>query len=266
MSAPSSRQRVADPAVVLLLAITALLISPVFAPRDPMTIDAAAALLPPNANHPLGTDQLGRDILSRLLHGGRRTAALALLSSSIAVGFGAALGILAARSGWSGAVSAALVQGLAAIPGLLFALALITLLGGGATQLALAVGFSQIAPVARLVQTAVRAAQVLPHVEAARALGANDRRLLRHHILPLIAEQVGAAAALAYSACLLNGAALSFLGLGGSPSVPDWGEMLFDGRQVFRVAPWVGFAPGIALTMLVWLANRLSQVLSWQTR
>lgn len=238
--------------------LTILLIAPLLAPYDPLATDPNAAFRPPGVTHWLGTDQFGRDVLSRTLHGGQRTLLMAVCAAGLASLMGSVLGLIAARADLLGSAGDLLLRACFAMPGLLLALVIVALFGGGAGQVALAVGISQIAPTARLVQTAARVAAVQPHIEAARALGATEFRVSLGHILPNIAGQVGAAALLAFSFSLLNGAALSFLGLAGSPSVPDWGTMLYDGRQAFRLAPWIGLAPGVLITVLVWTASRLS--------
>jgi ABC-type dipeptide/oligopeptide/nickel transport system permease subunit len=264
--------------IPLIMTLFVLLLAPLVAPYDPMATDTANQFQPPSMTHWLGTDQFGRDVLSRLLHGGQRTLGVALTATGIAIVGGTLLGIVSAHLGGRSNhrhsllscianvmkfTAEVLVSALFAVPGLVLALAVVTLLGAGLPSLAVATGISQIAPFARLVSAAARQTVVLPFVEAARAVGAPEQRILRLHILPNLLPTLLSATLIAFAYCLLNSAALSFLGLGAPPGQPDWGAMLFEGRQVFRVAIWVGVAPGIAITSLValalWTADRLGK-------
>ncbi len=227
-----------------------ILIAPLFAPADPMATDPAGALAPPDSVHVLGTDRLGRDVWSRLLYGGQRTILIAALATAIAVGIGTLLGMV----GWGG--FDLLTNALLAFPTLLLALVVMTLLGTGALSLALATGIALIAPFARVTRGAVRAVRDLPFIESARALGASDWRIFARHIAPNIAPTLLAYAGVIFAYSVLNSAALSFLGLGGDLGAPDWGAMLAEGRVAFRTAPWISAAPGLAITLLVWIVNR----------
>jgi len=274
LSFPAPR-RLSWRARVMLGLLVFFLIAPALAPYDPMATDPANQFTPPSAFHLLGTDQFGRDVLSRLLYGGRHTLAIALTAALLALAVGVPLGLIAAWQptplkrrliAWLPNLLNSLIEALFAIPGLLLGLVAITLLGSGPLSIAIAAGISQIAPVARLIQIAGRSALVEPYVEAARAIGANEMRVLLRHALPNIAAQLAAASILAFSYSLLNSAALSFLGLGGALGDPDWGAMLYDGRQAFRIAPWVGLAPGIAITLTVWVADRVGTGLTMRSR
>ncbi len=237
-------------AFVVAAGLLLILIAPLFAPFDPMTTDPAGSLTSPDSAHLLGTDRLGRDVWSRLLYGGQRTVLIAALATTIAVGFGMLLGM----TGWGG--FDLLMNALLAFPTLLLALVVITLLGTGAVSLALATGIALIAPFARVTRGAVRATRDLPFVESARALGASDWRIFTRHIAPNIAPTLLAFAGVTFAYSVLNSAALSFLGLGGDLGTPDWGAMLAEGRVAFRTAPWISVAPGLAITLLVWVVNR----------
>ena len=234
-----------------LLALVVL--APAAAPSDPMATDTSAALQPPGGSHVLGTDRLGRDVLSRLLYGGRRSVLIAGLATAIAVGAGVLLGL----TGWGrlDAPVGALTDALLAIPNLLLALAVMTLLGAGGLALAPATGIALIAPFARVTRGAVLAVRELPYVEAARGAGAPVGWILARHVAPNIAPTLLAYAGVIFAYSVLNSAALSFLGLGGDLGVPDWGTMLYDGRVTFRSAPWVSTAPGAAITLLVLAIN-----------
>lgn len=250
--------------VVDLLMVLALLIAPQFAPYDPVTTNPGNQLAAPSVMHPLGTDVLGRDVLSRTLHGGRNTLLLALLATGIAFAAGLPLGLLAGFSPrWLDRAIAVAVDVLLAVPGLLLALVLLTLFGRGAVALALALGLAQVALVARVVRAAVQIVRVQPYVASSYAQGAGHGHVMRWHILRGAQPTLLAYAAVTFSYMLLNAAALGLLGLGLSPGTPEWGLMLAEGRESFRVAPWVVLAPGSALTLtIIWvnvLAARLNR-------
>jgi peptide/nickel transport system permease protein len=246
---------------LLVLLIFCIVLAPMLAPFDPMDAEPANQLQPPTVGHVLGTDLLGRDVLSRTLYGGRHTLLIAGLATLIALVPGVLLGLLSAVE-WADRLVAVLINAVLAFPGLLLALLIITLLGQGAIPLALAVGIPMIAPCARVTRAALLAVRSQGYVEAANALGATKTRLLAYHLLPNILSTVLAFAGVIFAYAILNSAALSFLGLGGEPGVPDWGVMLYEGRQAFRTAPWIAAAPGVAITMTIILVNRAADALS----
>jgi peptide/nickel transport system permease protein len=246
-------------AVMLLGTIGMLvLVIPAVSSQDPHAAAPTRQLESPSAAHPLGTDLLGRDVLTRLAHGGRRTLGVGLLSLGITLLPGLAIGLAAGFVGnltdWA---LMALMDALLAFPSLLLALALIALSGSGPVQVAVAIGVAGIAAYARVTRAAVRDARTRAYVIAARALGAGPARIICCHILPTIAPTLLAFAGVTLSWALINGAALTFLGYGGDISTPDWGIMLSDGRSVFRTAPWVALAPGITLSLSVFAINLL---------
>jgi ABC-type dipeptide/oligopeptide/nickel transport system permease subunit len=223
-----------------------------------MRTNPAAQMQPPDAAHLLGTDMLGRDVLSRALYGGQHTLLIAALATAIAVLPGVLLGLAALAADRPASV---LINALLAFPGLLLALVVMTLLGQGALPLALATGITQIAPCARVTRAAVLGARGQGYVEAARSLGAGWVRIVTYHLLPNVLTTLLAYAAVVFAYAVLNSAALSFLGLGGQPGIPDWGAMLYEGRQAFRGAPWVAAAPGLAVTLTVILVNRAAETI-----
>ncbi len=241
--------------LLLILLIFFVLVAPLLAPFDPTRTDAPNQLLPPSAEHWLGTDLLGRDVLSRALYGGQHTLIIAVLATLIALTPGILLGLLSQVAGADRLV-ALLINAALAFPGLLLALLVITLLGQGALPLALATGIPQIAPCARVTRAALLAVRSQGYVEAAEALGASRIRVIARHLFPNILTTVLAYAGVIFAYAILNSAALSFLGLGGEPGIPDWGVMLYEGRQAFRSAPWIAAAPGLAVTITVILVNR----------
>lgn len=241
--------------LLLVVLLFFVVLAPLLAPFDPTRTDPANQLQSPTLRHILGTDLLGRDVLSRALYGGQHTLLIAALATLIALVPGVLLGV-PSIVGWADRPVAVLINALLAFPGLLLALLVITLLGQGALPLALATGIPQIAPCARITRAALRAIRTFGYVEAASALGATRGRLIIRHLLPNVLTTVLAYAGVIFAYAILNSAALSFLGLGGEPGVPDWGMMLYEGRQAFRTAPWIAPAPGFAITLTVILVNR----------
>ncbi len=240
---------------LLVLLVLFVLFAPEAAPYDPMQTDPANQLAPPSSQHLLGTDLLGRDVFSRALAGGQHTLLIAALATGIALIPGLLLGLLALFDTADQLVSV-LINAVLAFPGLLLALLVLTLVGQGMVALALATGVTQIAPGARVIRSAVISVRSSGYVEAARSLGTNNARLIAAHILPNILPTALAYTGVIFAYAILNSAALSFLGLGGQPGIPDWGVMLYEGRQAFRTAPWIAFAPGIGITLTVMLVNR----------
>jgi peptide/nickel transport system permease protein len=202
---------------------------------------------------------LGRDVYSRVIYGGRRTLGVALLTVGVTLVPGLMIGLAAGYFGrWVDRALMILMDALLAFPSLLLALALVSLLGNGAVQIALAVGVAGTPAYARVTRAAVLEARERPFVEVARGLGARPVGILWRHILPTIAPPLLAFAGVTLSWAILNSAALMFLGYGGDLSAPDWGIMLADGRQAFRTAPWVAIAPGVALSVTVLAINMLA--------
>jgi peptide/nickel transport system permease protein len=242
----------------LALVVLASLAAPLLAPYDPLA-QSGESLAPPDGAHPFGTDLIGRDVWSRVLHGGARTLSIAALSVALSVLPGLVLGLTA---GYFGGILdtafTALFDALLAIPALLVALAVVALAGSGAAQIALAVGVSGLASYARMVRASTRAVRVLPYVEAAHSLGAHPGGILVRHVLPNIARPLLAFAGVTLSWAIMSAAALHFLGFGGDPSAPEWGAMLAEGRQVYRAAPWAALAPGLAITVTLLLVNGLA--------
>lgn len=264
---PRPPQRYTGPYTTPLLILAAIalltLLAPALAPYDPRHALSGQSLAPPSPAHPLGTDALGRDVLSRTLWGGRQTLSMALLATAIAIGPGLLVGLLAGYlGGWPDRVLMGGMDILLAFPNLLLALTFISLIGTGSVQVALAVGIAGLPAYARVARTAVLRVRNQPYIEAAQAIGARPHRILVYHVLPNALETLLSFAVVSLSWALLNGAALVFLGFGGDPATPDWGAMLNEGRTAFRVAPWIALPPGIAITLTVFAINRL--VDSWQ--
>jgi len=260
-SAPARRPLWRRPAVVAALAWLSLAVlgaglAPILAPAGPLTVDPRRVLAPPGAGNVLGTDLLGRDILTRLLWGGRWTLRMGALAVAVAVGLGLPVGLAAGSLG--GRADAALmrwVDAMLAFPGLLLAMVTVAALGAGITSVAVAVGLAAAPPYARVIRSVALEVREQPYIEAARAVGCSLWRIAVRHILPNVAPSLIAFAATQLGWILLNGAALNFLGLGASPGTPEWGMMLADGRGYLRDAPWASVFPGLALTLTVLAVN-----------
>jgi len=245
--------------VFLLVEFTLVLIAPLIAPHDPMQTDVAAQFQPPSSEHLLGTDMLGRDVFSRILYGGQRTLVTAVSATVAAVILGTLLGLASSVSNpWLSRSIRVFIEALLAFPSLLVAFVVLTVLGAGQTSLAVAVGFVSIAPYAQVTHSSIVSTRSAHYVEAAKAVGATDWQVLWRHIVPNIQFTLLAYAGVTFAYSLLNGAALSFLGLGGEPGIADWGVMLWEGRGAFRAAPWISFVPGFAITATVFAVNSLS--------
>lgn len=207
---------------------------------------------PQGTLHLLGTDAFGRDLLTRLLVGGRISLAVGLLAAAVSLGIGTALG---AAAGFAGGVADRLIVGgtdaALAIPRVPFLLLLVALFEPGVAVTVLAIGLTGWMTVARLVRAEVRAVRARAFVEAARALGARPRRVLARHVLPHALAPALVAAALGVGNAIMLEAGLSFLGLGIQPPTPSWGNLIAAGRDALVMAPWVALAPAVAVTVTV---------------
>lgn len=244
---------------VLLIILGVVVIGPLVVRTDPLTTHPEDQFLPPGLRYPFGTDLLGRDVFSRVIYGGRSTLAVAALATLLAAGAGLLLG------GIAGIAPAAVDRGLMmlfnallAIPGFVVALVVLTLMGRGTLPQVVALGISQVAAAAYVTRTTIHTIRSAGYIDASASLGATRAHLLWFHIVPNSMPTLLAYAGVVFSYMLLNGAALSFLGLGNEPGSPDWGVMLAEGRAAFRSAPWIGAAPGLAITLTVWAVNDLA--------
>jgi peptide/nickel transport system permease protein len=253
------RQRGAIVGLVILggLALMALG-APWLSPRDPIRTAARDALQPPGPRFVLGSDQFGRDVASRVLHGARVSLTVGLISVSIAVALGAPLGLV---SGYYGGRLDGLIMRvmdvLLAFPGILLALAIVSVLTPGLTNVMIAVGLSAVPTYARLVRASVLSARENLYVEAARALGGRDLGILTRYILPNVVAPLIVTATLGLGTAILSAAALGFLGLGSQPPQPEWGRMLSEGRDYLREAWWISTFPGLGIMLTVLAMNLL---------
>lgn len=247
--------------------MAASLLAPLLTTRDPTAIDLAAALLPPSAAYPLGTDGLGRDLLSRVLWAGRTSlvATAAVLAISLALGM--AVGAVAGYAGGAlDQLCVAAIDAFLALPTLLVALALIGAAGPSLPALVLALAAGGWAPYARLARSQVLVLRASPFVEAAAAIGATRAQIVRRHIIPSIAGALAVQASLDVGSVLLAIGGLSFLGMGVQPPDPEWGAMLVEARPFLDYAPHVMAAPGLALFLSVFGFNALGELLAQRLR
>lgn len=251
----------------LLLVAAAALLAPLY-PVDPNRQNLRATLQPPLAvsadgtSHPLGTDQLGRDLLARVLHGARTSLSIGLAALAIAATIGTALGLLAGFYG--GAIDAlvtALTESLMALPFILLAIAIIAALGASMTVLILTLGLTGWVSFAKLVRARVFELREEAYVQAAQALGARDGRVLGRHVLPNVAPLLIVDGTLQLGALILSEAGLSFLGLGVQPPTPSWGSILAEGQIFVASAWWIATLPGLALLLTVLSINFLGDAL-----
>jgi len=260
-AAPTRRPFLRQPVALTALAWLALIalgawLAPLLAPADPQAADPVRALLPPGPGGVLGADFLGRDVLARLLWGGRWTLEMGALAVAVAVGLGLPVGLAAGSlGGRTDAALMRLVDALLAFPGLWVAMAAVAVLGTGLVSVAAAVGLAAASPYARLTRSAAVEVRGQPYVEAARTVGCSAWRIALRYVLPNAAPSLIAFAATQLGWVLLNGAALNFLGLGAPPGTPEWGAMLAAGRGYLRDAPWASVFPGLALALTVLAAN-----------
>jgi len=240
--------------VLALLAIGA----PWLSPSDPIKTAPRTALQAPGSGYLLGSDQFGRDVASRVLHGARISLVVGLISVSIAVGIGAPIGLV---SGFYGgrldAVLMRVIDVLLAFPGILLALAIVSVLTPGLGNVMIAVGLAAVPTYARLVRASVLSAREQVYVEAARAIGGRDRTILTRYILPNVVAPLIVTGTLGLGTAILSAAALSFLGLGSQPPTAEWGRMLAEGRDYLREAWWISTFPGLGIMLTVLAMNLL---------
>ncbi|MFV2020077.1 dipeptide/oligopeptide/nickel ABC transporter permease/ATP-binding protein [Micromonospora sp. LOL_023] len=239
------------------------LLAPVLAPADPAANDLAASLLPPSADHLLGTDQLGRDQLSRLLYGARISLAVTATVLAVSVTVGVLAGTVAGYlGGWVDRVVARVVDMAVALPGMLVALAVIGVRGPGVENLVVAMSLWAWAPYARIARARVAGLRASPHLDALRLLGAGPVRVIGRHLLPPALAPCLVYASTDVGSIVLGVATLSFLGLGIPPPQAEWGQLLVEGRPYLASAWWLAYPPGIAITAVVFASNLLGERLA----
>src|SRR5467141_1569160 len=243
--------------IVIVMALAAAL-APLIARQSPITIDLLHILERPSGHHWLGTDIQGRDIWSRLVFGARVSLTVGLISQSIALALGVTLGLVSGYYGrWTDGLIMRVADVTLAFPSLLLLIAIAAAVKPSLPVVFVVIGIVGWAGMARIVRGQVLLARGLDYVQAARALGASDVRIIARHLLPNVIAPVIVAATLGIGGAIMAEAALSFIGLGAQPPTPSWGAMVAEGRDLLRVAPWVSIAPGVAIGLAVLGLNLL---------
>jgi peptide/nickel transport system permease protein len=237
---------------LIVLMVTLALAAPIVAPHDPLEQTLLKRLSPPSAEYPFGTDDLGRDVFSRVIHGGRISLRVGVISVAFGTLVGAILGLVAGYVGWwvDSAISRSL-EIVLAFPGTLLAIAIVAARGPGLENTMFAVGLVSVPIYARLMRGSVLALREREFVTAARCIGATDTRILFQHILPNGITPLIVQSTLGIAGAIVEAAALGFLGLGAQPPAPEWGAMLTDARNFLLNAPWAMIFPGLAIMVTV---------------
>jgi peptide/nickel transport system permease protein len=242
--------------VVLIVLISLALAAPWLTRYDPIKVTPRDRLKPPSATHLMGTDDFGRDVLTRLLYGGRVSLQVGIASVSLAAVVGTLLGIMAAYYG--GRVDALImrfIDVLMAFPSILLALSIVAFLGKGLPNVMLAVGIASIPVYTRVVRGSALSVRQMDYVTAAQVVGCPPWRIMLQHILPNVFAPLIVITTNGIAGAVISGAALSFLGLGVQPPTPEWGIMLSEGRAYIRSAWWVTTFPGLAIMLTVMAIN-----------
>ena len=249
---------------VILLMVVAAIAAPLLARQDPSAIDLTNQLQGPSGHHWMGTDIQGRDVFARLLYGARISLAVGLLSQGIALALGLVLGLVAGYYGkWVDELVMRLADVTLAFPTMLLLIALVSALQPSLPVVFLTIGLVGWAGMARLVRGQVLVVRELEYVQAMRALGARNHRIIALHVLPAVIAPVVIACTLGVAGAIMAEASLSFLGLGVQPPTPSWGAMIADGRDLsqLRNSPWTSLFPGLAIGVTVLGFNLLGDAL-----
>jgi peptide/nickel transport system permease protein len=254
-------------AVVVVLVVLAAFAPGVLAPGDPTIGVVAEKLRPPSGAHWFGTDHLGRDLFTRVVHGASLSLQATLLAVAVALVVGGLVGLLAGFVGrWVDEVLMRVVDVLLSIPAILLSLALITAMGYGITKVAIAVGVASVANFARVMRAETLRIRRSTYVEAARAVGTRWYVTLWKHVLPNAAGPVVVLAVLEFGLAILAVSSLSFLGYGAPPPAPEWGALIAEGRNYLATSWWLCALPGLTIAATVLSVNRISRALDGEGR
>jgi len=247
-----------------LAVIAAVTIIALIAPHllvDPARVNPIQRLRPPGGEHLFGTDQLGRSTLSRTLNGAAVSLSVGALVTCVTVLLGVTIGLVGGFVRWLDSAVMRVMDGLMAIPGILLAIALVSLFGPGLRNVVIAISVAEIPRMARIVRSSVLVLREQTYVEAAITNGARLPRMLLRHILPNAAAPIIVQATYVFASAMIVESILSFLGAGTPPTIPSWGNMLAEGRPFMQRAPWMIAFPGVALACLVLTVNVLGDAL-----
>lgn len=250
-------------ALVIVGLVVAALAAPLIAPYDPLSQNPRKALRPPGSEHLFGTDQLGRDILSRVVWGARPALLVGLVSVALATVIGTLVGITSGYfGGWVDFVLQRLVDTLMAFPTIILAIGVVAVLGTGTLNVTVALAVVLTPGVTRVVRSATLMVKASQYIEAARCVGCTDTYIMRQHVLPNVLPPIIVVATVAIGNAIVAEASLSFLGLGTQPPYPSWGNMLSGpARSYLEQAPWLAIFPGLALSLVVLAFNLLGDAL-----
>ena len=258
-----THRRVTVAALLLAMLFLVALLSPVISPHDPLAVNADDSYLRPlSPGHILGTDELGRDLLSRILWGTRVSLPVAFVAVAVGLFGGGAIGILSGYAG--GAVDLLLMRlmdALLAFPGLILAIALVAALGPGLRNAMIAIGVVAVPVYARLVRAVVLQLKPMEFIVATRSIGASPLRLVARHLIPNLVNPILVQVSLSAGFAILAEATLSFLGLGAQLPTPDWGQMINTGAAFLTTDPWLAIVPGAAISVTVYTFNLLGDSL-----
>ena len=249
--------------VILFLLIVSCLAAPLLTSKDPIAVDPSMALKAPSLAAPMGTDNIGRDVFTRFLYGGRISLQVGLVAISIGAVIGTLLGLISGYfGGWLDSLISWFIDVLLSFPDILLALIVVAILGPGITNAMIAVGISFVPSFMRVMRGSVLQIREMEYITAARALGGSSARILFRHILPNSLRTLLVLATLGIGNAILAGAALSFLGLGGQPPSPEWGAMLNAGQKFIRQGWWLTVFPGLGIFLTILSINLIGDGIS----
>lgn len=246
-----ARSTVVVGSLLIALVLATALAADILAPADPNALAIQNRLKPPSAVHLLGTDEFGRDVLSRVMHGARTSLVIGCAVVVLAVGLGSLLGLITGFFSRVDAVLSRILDGLMSFPGIVLAIAMAGVLGASSSTVIIALGIVYMPRVARVVRSSVLVVKELPYVEACIAVGGSRLYALFRHVLPNVLSPIIIQASFIFSYAVLGEAALSFLGAGVPPTQPSWGNMLAESRAFVVMAWWMALFPGVAIMLTV---------------
>jgi peptide/nickel transport system permease protein len=246
---------IAIASICLVLVMASAVFAPWLSPHDPLLLAPAQRLKPATAQFLLGTDGYGRDVLSRILYGGRISLLIGLGSAVISIGVGLVIGLVAGFFKWIDAILMRIMDGLMAIPSILLAIAVVSLSGATLTTVLIAITIPEIPRVSRLVRSVILTAREEPYVEAAISLGSSLPKIMWRHLMPNTVAPLIVQGTYVCASAILTEAILSFLGAGINPETPSWGNIMAEGRAYFQIKPSLIFWPGLLLSIAILSVN-----------
>jgi peptide/nickel transport system permease protein len=241
--------------VLLSLIVLMAILAPLLAPHDPLLLAPAQRLKPSSALHWLGTDGYGRDVLSRIIYGGRISLVIGIGAAIFSIGVGLVIGLVSGFFKWVDAVMMRVMDGLMAIPSILLAIAVVSLSGASLMTVLIAITIPEIPRVARLVRSVVLSAREEPYVEAAISVGSSLPKIMWRHLMPNTIAPLIVQGTYVCASAILTEAILSFLGAGINPETPTWGNIMAEGRAYFQIKPSLIFWPGLLLSVAILSIN-----------